>query len=69
MTPDDFKAWREAMGFNQSEAAAALGVSTGTVVNYEAGKRREDGRPVRIPLSIALACSALFHRLKPWNRD
>ena len=67
MTPNDFKAWREAMGFTQAKAADALGISKPTVENYERGSRREDGRTVVIPLVVALACSALFHRIRPYG--
>lgn len=66
MSPDDFKAWREAMGLSQVAAAKSLGISKGSIELYEAGKRRDDGRPVIIPLTVALACSALYHRLGPW---
>lgn len=52
MTPDEFKAWRQAAGFSQTEAAEALGISRGSVENYERGSRREDARPVEIPGSI-----------------
>ena len=67
MTPDDFKAWRAAMGFNQIEAAKALGLSKSSIELYEKGRRRDDGRPVEIPLTVALSCTALFHRLEPWK--
>jgi transcriptional regulator with XRE-family HTH domain len=66
MTPDEFKSWREQMGLSQIAAAEALGLSKGSVENYERGTRREDSRPVEIPRTVALACSALFHRLKAW---
>ena len=52
MTPDDFKAWRKSMDWSQGEAADALGISRGSVENYERGSRREDGRPVEIPGSV-----------------
>ncbi|RWF41603.1 MAG: XRE family transcriptional regulator [Mesorhizobium sp.] len=52
MTPEEFKAWRLASGFSQTEAAEALGISRGSVENYERGSRREDARPVEIPGSI-----------------
>jgi transcriptional regulator with XRE-family HTH domain len=52
MTPEEFKAWRQAVGFSQTEAAEALGISRGSVENYERGSRREDARPVEIPGSI-----------------
>ncbi|MBB2964668.1 helix-turn-helix domain-containing protein [Methylobacterium sp. R2-1] len=59
MTPDDFKAWRLALGFSQQEAADRLGVSRGSVENYERGHRREDHRPVEIPLPIERSCQAV----------
>lgn len=67
MKPDDFKAWRTVMGISQAGAAEALGLSKSTIENYERGTRREDDRPVTIPLSVALACSAIYHRLDPWQ--
>lgn len=67
MNNDDIKAWRKTLGFTQDQAATALGVSKATVVNYEAGIRREDGRPVVIPKSIALACAAIAAGLAPWR--
>jgi transcriptional regulator with XRE-family HTH domain len=67
MTPNDFKAWRDVMGFTQAQAAEALGLSKPTIENYERGKRKEDGRPVIIPLTVALSCTALYHKLKPWG--
>lgn len=58
MTPSDFIAWREHLGLNRKEAAEALGVAQNTITAYERGQR--------IPLYIALACSALAMRLPPW---
>jgi transcriptional regulator with XRE-family HTH domain len=69
MTPDDFKAWRKAMGFTQKEAGEVLGITKWAVENYERGSRREDDRPVIIPRSIALACSAVFLGLEPWRLE
>lgn len=65
MTPEEFKRWRKALGFSQERAAAALGMSRSMVVNYEAGKRREDGRLVEIPRVVALACAAVAAGLEP----
>jgi transcriptional regulator with XRE-family HTH domain len=59
MTSEDFKRWRERTGLSQQEAADALGISKGSVVNYESGARREDDRPVTIPRTVELACAAL----------
>ncbi|MGV6875912.1 helix-turn-helix domain-containing protein [Pseudochelatococcus sp. B33] len=66
MTPDDFKGWRKTMGYSQAQAAGALGVSKPTIENYERGTRREDDRPVVIPHTVALACTALYLELDPW---
>lgn len=66
MSPDDFKAWRKAMGYSQDRAANALGLSRTAVQNYDTGVRRGDGGAVEIPKHIALACTALYHRLDPW---
>ena len=65
MTPEDFKNWRKDMGFSQTQAAEKLGFSKATIENYDKGTRREDGREVVIPQTVALACAALSHGLKP----
>ncbi|KZL18161.1 hypothetical protein PsAD37_03916 [Pseudovibrio sp. Ad37] len=67
MTPESFKAWRKANGFRSRRAAAeALGISEGSVLNYETGHRREDPtRLVVIPRHIALACAAISAGLEP----
>jgi hypothetical protein len=44
--------------FNKSEAAASLGIARSTLDRYLAGS-------VPIPHSIALACAAVAHGLKP----
>ncbi len=59
MTPEQFKAWRTRMGFSQSRAAEALGISRSSVINYEAGEHRGDGRPAPIPKTVELACAAI----------
>ncbi len=66
MTPDDFKAWRKAMGISQDGAAEVLQLSKATIQNYERGVRL-DGKPAPIPHTTALACAALFHRIAPWG--
>ena len=59
MTPEQFKAWRKQRGQTQTEAAASLGISKGSIELYEAGRRRDDDRPVVIPKTVELACAAL----------
>ncbi|WP_420961086.1 helix-turn-helix domain-containing protein [Brucella sp. IR073] len=61
MTPEDFKAWRERMGFNRVQAAEALGVSRNMPQRYEDGH-------AEIPLYIALACAALVRGIAPWPK-
>lgn len=68
MTSDDFKTWRNTMQLTQAQAAEALGLTRETIVNYEAGKRRDNGKPVEIPLAVAYACAAIYHELEPWGR-
>ncbi len=67
MTPEQFKHWRKGMNFTQKQAADELGLSKATVENYDKGSRREDGRQVIIPRTVALACAALKHNLTPWG--
>lgn len=52
MTPDDFKAWRERMTYNRTQAAEALGIGRNTPQRYEDGE-------TEIPLYIELACKAI----------
>ncbi|MFI0844415.1 helix-turn-helix domain-containing protein [Mesorhizobium sp. IMUNJ 23232] len=63
MTSEDFRTWRKHMGFSQTKAAETIGVSRGSVENYERGSRREDDRAVEIPKTVALACIAAFYGL------
>jgi len=51
-------AWRMRLGLTQAQAAAALGLSHRMYRYYERGDR-EDGRPVRIPRTVALAAQQL----------
>lgn len=71
MTPEQFRAWRAALGLTQRQAAAKLGLSVSMVKNYESGHlRRRDAHTgelieVEIPRTVALACAAIAAGLKP----
>lgn len=53
----DFVRWLELMGFTDARASKTLGMSRNTIARY----RQEGG-----PLSVAYACAAISHGLKPW---
>lgn len=64
MPASKFRAWMKRMGFNQIEAAAALGITRTTVRQYS-GWGDFDGRGSKgAPPHIALACEALERRRK-----
>ncbi|MBX3537324.1 MAG: helix-turn-helix domain-containing protein [Chelatococcus sp.] len=67
MTPEQFKAWRKHLKLSQPEAAAVLGISPGSVFNYEKGARSEDGRPVLIPKTVELACAAVALGIRDYD--
>ncbi|SKA13668.1 hypothetical protein SAMN05428963_106205 [Consotaella salsifontis] len=58
MTPQDFNAWLDQLWFCDEDAAENLGVDVETIVRF-----RKEGAPHY----IALACSAIERRLKPWQ--
>lgn len=58
MEPAELKAWRLHLGYSRAVAAEVLGVSADSIVNFEAGVRRDTGKPVVIPNYIELACIA-----------
>lgn len=58
MTAETFNQWLRAMGISCVEACRLLGVQPNTITRY-----RRNGAPK----AIALACSALFHRLGEWK--
>ena len=57
MESAQFKAWRKGLGLKQREAADKLGLKKRMIQYYETGKR--DGKAVKIPKAIRLACYAL----------
>ena len=52
MTPAEFKAAREELGWTQSTLASALGVTVRAVQYYEAGQRPVPGPVERIVTSV-----------------
>ena len=67
MTPDDFRAWHNAMGYTYDTGSAALGVSRGAYADWLAGTSRTTGKPIRIKRTAALACAALAAGLGEWG--
>jgi len=68
MTNEQFKLWRKKMKLSQRQAAEVLGLYRNTIVNYERGVRLENGMQVKIPRTVALACSAVEAGLEPWDK-
>jgi DNA-binding transcriptional regulator YiaG len=58
MSADEFKEWLKTMKISGAKAARLLGVHVNTVTKY---KRRG------APDHVALACTALYHRLGKWK--
>lgn len=61
MTAEEFRAWREAMGFqHRSDLAAALGVSKQAIEHWEYGRRKIPATVIKL-----LECLALMKGEKP----
>jgi transcriptional regulator with XRE-family HTH domain len=65
MEPADFKKWRKSLGFSQKEAAERLGLKRRMIQYYEKGER--DGEPVKVPLSVRLACYAIVEGIADYR--
>lgn len=65
MTPADLRAWQAQMGYTTRAAAKALDVSPATYQDWISGTSRNTGRPVKISLTVGLACAALAAGLTP----
>lgn len=59
--PANLRAWRARMGYTQTQAAQALGVSLRTVKAWESGFAAP-------PAFLELACAALAAGLGPWSQ-
>jgi hypothetical protein len=58
MTAEQFRQWLAAMKISGAEASRLLDVNVNTITRY----KRNGG-----PQMLALACAALYHRLKEWK--
>lgn len=67
MTPDAFRAWRKSLGLKQKEAAERLGLKKRMIQYYETGVR--DGKGVKIPRSVRLACYALSQGVEDFDGE
>ena len=68
MTPDDFRAWHNTMGYTYDTGAKALGVSRGTYADWLSGRSRTTGKPITISRVVALACAALAAGIDAYPR-
>lgn len=60
MTATDLITFQRKMGYNNKQAAEALGIAPNTITAYLTSRRP-------IPRSIALAAAALYAGLKPFG--
>ncbi len=67
MSPKQFRKWRKTLGLKQGDAAEQLGLNKRMIQYYEKGER--DGKPVKIPKYIRLACYALKHDVQDFDGD
>lgn len=67
MGPEQFRAWRKSLGLKQKEAADRLGLKKRMIQYYEKGNR--DGKAVKIPKTVRLACYALSHGILDFDGE
>lgn len=67
LTSEQFIAWRLGMKMSQKAAANRLGISMSSIFVYETGRRKEG--IVYIPLTVALAMSAIKANLNPYQGE
>ena len=64
-----FNSWRKRMGYTYRDTANVLGVCMACVGYYTVGVRKEknneESKPVEVPKTVLLACSAIENDLKP----
>ena len=62
MTPQQLREWREAMGWSQKEAAAALGLAVRSYIYFEHGETSAGVPRNLVPPYIELAVAELSRR-------
>lgn len=67
MGAEQFRAWRKSLGLKQKEAADRLGLKKRMIQYYEKGNR--DGKAVKIPKTVRLACYALSHNILDFDGE
>ena len=67
MSPKQFRQWRKSLGLKQREAAELLGLKKRMIQYYERGER--DGKPIKIPKYVRLACYALSKGVSDFDGD
>lgn len=59
MDKSEMLALRQELGLSQEQFGGKIGLTRGTIIDYERGVRRSDGREAPIPKAVELACAAL----------
>lgn len=72
MTPSNLtgkliREWREKIGWSRADTAEKLGISEGSLLNYEHEKRVDRSQPVKIPKLLDWALSAVSSGLRPFS--
>ena len=67
LTGDMIRKLRERLGLSQVEAAGKLGISEGSLSNYEREQRPDKKDKVQVPRLLDWALSALHAGLKPYS--
>lgn len=57
------RAWRESLGLTRKELASLTGFSEGSILDFEGGPTRRDGRPIDTASwqRYRLVCAAIAH--------
>lgn len=67
MSPKQFKKWRKSLNLGQKEAAEKLGLNKRMIQYYEKGER--EGKEVKVPKYIRLACYAISQKITDYDGD